>query len=77
MLVPKESFSEYVCSLMFGRNVRKGTLMFVKRFMYGMSIHFNIFHTLMKDRISYDLNHTGIINIKMSGMKLRKTKLIQ
>lgn len=27
-----------------------------------------------EDRISCDLNCTGIINIKRSGMKLRKTK---
>jgi len=73
MLVPRKSFSEDVCSLMFDGNVRKSNHMLVKGFMDGMIIDFNMFCTLMEDRISGALNSACIISMK-SGMVLRKTK---
>jgi len=77
MLVPRKSFSENICSLMFGENVRKSYHMPVKGFTYGMTIDFDMFCALIEDRISGDLHNTGIISINRSGMMLRKTKFTQ
>ena len=60
MLVSRKSFSEVVYSLMFGGNVRKSNHILVKRFTYGMTINFDMFHTLMKYKISGDMNSTSI-----------------
>jgi hypothetical protein len=76
MSVPKKSFIKDVCSLMFGGNVRKSNHMLIKGFTYGMTIDFDMFRMLM-DKISGDLNSTGIISMKRSGMILRKTKFTQ
>jgi len=73
MPMSRKSFSEDVCSLMFGGNVRKSNHMLVKGFTDGMTIDFNMFCTLIEDRISGALNSACIINMK-SGMVLRKTK---
>ena len=77
MPVPRKSFSEYVGSLTFGGNVRESNHIFVKGFIYGMAIDFDMFCTLMEYTISGDLNSTGIISMKRSGMQLRKTKFPQ
>jgi hypothetical protein len=77
MSVPKKSFIEDVCSLMFGGNVRKSNHMLIKGFTYGMTIDFDMFRMLMEDKISDDLNSTGIISMKRSGMIMRKTKFTQ
>lgn len=77
MLMPRESFSDYVRRLLFGRNVRKSDHMLVKRFSYGVIIEFNILRTLIEGRTRGDLNRTGIISIKKSRAKLRKHKLTQ
>jgi hypothetical protein len=74
MSVPRKSFSEDVCSLMFGGNVRKSNHMSVKGFTDGMTIDFDMFCMLMEDKISDDLNSTCIISMKRSGIVLRKTK---
>ena len=57
--------------------MRKSNHMSIKGFTYGMTIDFDMFRTLMEDKINDDLNSTGIISMKRSGMILRKTKFTQ
>jgi len=77
MLVPRKSFSENICSLIFSENVRKSYHMSVKGFTYEMTIDFDMFCVLMEDRINSDLHNTGIISMNKSGMMPRKTKFTQ
>ena len=70
----RENLGEDISSLVFSGNVWKSNLMVSNGFTNGMTIHFNMFGVLMKNRICNNLNSTGIISMKRSRSKLWNTK---
>lgn len=58
----------------FRTNVWKSNLTKNKSSKNGMTTHFSMFGSLMKDGNSSNLNSTGIIGMKRSQSKLQNTK---
>jgi homoserine acetyltransferase len=74
MVRTRGSVGENINGLVFSGNVGKSNLLTSKGFTNGMTIHFNRFGALMKNRIGSNLNSTGIISMKRSMSKLWNTK---
>jgi hypothetical protein len=74
MAMMRESLGKDIRGLLFSENVWKSNLMVSKGFMNGMTIHFNMFATLMKNGIDNNLNSIGIISMKRSRSKLWNIK---
>ena len=66
---------KHICNLEVNRNMRKGNDMIVQYFPTRMTVHLNVFGTLMKDRIGSNLNGTSVVNMERSRLGLNITNL--
>lgn len=76
MLKSWQSFREYINNLKIGSDMRKSNNIVFASFPNVVTINFNMFDSLMKNKISC-LNGTGVVRMERSSTRLQKTKFLK
>ena len=66
---------EHIFNLEGSRNMRKGKDTTIQYFPNKMTVHLNVFGTLMKDGIGSNLNGTSVVSMERSRLELNITNL--
>ena len=69
------SLRKHIFNLEVSRNMRKGNGMTVQYFPNRLTVHLNVFGTLIKDEIGSNLNGTTVVSMERSSLRQNTTNL--